>query len=89
MKRPIERCQSLQKLSDNQVGDLLEELRLRVEGLEAQTLRGDTTLRATYRAIMLLQAGLVLAEMKDQEINPVIIDPKKLPPSPSRERRRR
>jgi len=72
------------KLSDNQIGDLLEELRQRVEGKKAQTLRGDTTLRAANLALLSLQLGLVKAEVDDDDTNPVIIDPKKLPPSPSR-----
>lgn len=59
-------------------------MRQKLEGAEAQTLRGDTTLRAANLALLSLQAGLVLAETKDGEVNTAIIDPKKLPPSPSR-----
>jgi hypothetical protein len=73
------------KLSDNQIGDLLEELRLRLEGKTGETKRGDTTLRALNVAILSLQLGLVKAETMDADVNDAIIDTKKLPPSPSRE----
>jgi hypothetical protein len=73
------------KLSDNQIGDLLEELRQRLDGVGAHTKRGDTTLRALNVAILSLQLGLVKAETMDADVNDAIIDTKKLPPSPSRE----
>jgi hypothetical protein len=72
------------KLSDNQIGDLLETMRQQVDGKEAQTSRGDTTLRAANLALLSLQMGLVKAETMDADVNDAIIDPKKLPPSPSR-----
>lgn len=74
-----------EKLSDNQIGDLLESLRLQIEPCQAETDRGDTTLRAANMALLSLQLGLVHAEAEDEAINDAIIDPTKLPPSPSRD----
>jgi hypothetical protein len=68
------------KLSDNQVGDLIQKSRDVLDGATAQTVRGDTTLKAARFSLAALQAGLVLAEVQDSDENTAIIDPMKLNP---------
>jgi hypothetical protein len=72
----------LTRLSDNQIGDLIEEGRRLFENQAGETLRGETTLKAVRLALVSLQAGLVLAEAQDMDLNPVVIDPKKLDSAP-------
>lgn len=55
-----------------------------IDGDTGETPEGDSTLRAIRLALVSLQMGLVKAEMMDDDVNTAIIDPKKLPPSPSR-----
>jgi hypothetical protein len=69
-----------EKLSDNQIGDRLHAALELIGDAEGETTRGETTLKAARHALLVLQSGLVLAEMKGLDRNTAVIDPKKLEP---------
>ncbi|WP_174804352.1 hypothetical protein [Martelella limonii] len=60
------------KLSENQVHDLLFRCLALLSGKEGDTVLADTTVKAAHRALMLLSLGILKAQEEETQENEAI-----------------
>ena len=61
------------KLSENQVHDLLFQCLAILSGKDGDTVLADTTVESAHRALLLLSFGILKAQENQEQRNPVIL----------------